>query len=95
MVSFVYLRNEFSRAFASELFVPGYCVHEAFSLSEAVWLCTQQHLGIVVIADNFEDPETGRLQSSYITMSLKPDLTVKDFLWELALLLPEQLTVAC
>jgi hypothetical protein len=58
MLSFVYLRSEESRPLASELLVPGYQIHEALSISEAVRLCTQKHLGIIVIADKLEAPET-------------------------------------
>jgi CheY-like chemotaxis protein len=46
----------------SDLLVPGYHVHEAFSASEAVWLCTGQHLGIIAIADNIDDTETEQLR---------------------------------
>ncbi|HEY5030004.1 MAG TPA: hypothetical protein VIK39_16470 [Candidatus Angelobacter sp.] len=69
-------------------------IHEAFSVSEAVWLCTQQHLGMVIIADNLEDPETAELQRRFNTLSLKPETTVKELLWELALMLPGESAAA-
>ena len=92
MPSFVYLRDEFSRSLASAFLVPGYHVQEAFSLSEAVWICTQQHLGIVVIADNVKDPEIEQLRERFVIFSMKPNTSVRELLWKLAL--PEESAAA-
>jgi hypothetical protein len=90
MQSFVYLRDELSRPLTSAFFVPGYHFQEAFSVSEAVWICTQQHLGIVIIADNFQDSETEQLERRYISRRLKPETTAEELLGELELMLYER-----
>jgi len=89
MISFVYLRNQASISLASELQASGYHVHDAYSVSEAVWLCTQQHLGIIVIGDNLEQAEIAQLQGRPFTFRLNSKATVKDLLSELELVMPD------
>lgn len=87
MISFVYLRTEASRSLAGEIPLLGSHIQEAFSVSEAVWLCTQHHLGIIVVAENFEETETRQLRERFVIVTLKPDTTVSELLWKL--MLPE------
>lgn len=95
MVSFVYLKNESSRSLACELATSVYKVYEALSVAEAVWLCTQQHLGAIVVAGNLEDSDTAQLPDCFITLRLRPDLTVHQILWELARLFQGESAAAC
>jgi hypothetical protein len=88
------LRNEASRSLDSELLVPGYHIHEALSISEAIWLCIQRHLGIIVVAANLEDLETMQLHALYTIFRLKPDITAHELVRELALMLPEESAAA-
>lgn len=71
MTSFVYLRNADSRPLSGEQLVSSYHVHEAYSVSEAVWLCTQKHLGTIVVAENVECSEVSELENCYATFCLK------------------------
>jgi hypothetical protein len=83
MISFVYLRNAASRSLLSEHLEPGYHFHEAFSVSEAVWLCTQKHLGTIVIAENLECSEVSEIENCYATFCLDPHITVNELLCHL------------
>jgi hypothetical protein len=83
MISFVYLRNALSHSLANEMLVRGLHSEEAFSVSEAVWLCTQHHIGIFVIADNFEDREKLKLRQRFRVVDLKPGMTARELLWKL------------
>jgi hypothetical protein len=84
MIAFVYLRNAGSRSLLSEQLVAGYHIHEAFTVFEAVWLCTQQHLGIIVIADNLECSEVSQVNNHYVTLRLTPQTTMKELFCHLA-----------
>lgn len=84
MTSFVYLRNEASHSLANEILLLGSHIEEAFSISEAVWLCTQHHIGIVVVAYNFEDPESLELRQRFLVVDMKPDTTARELLLQLA-----------
>ena len=84
MISFVYLRNAASRPLLSEQLVPSYHIHEAYSVSEAVWLCTQKHLGTIVVAENVECSEVSELENCYAMFCLKSHTTVKELLYQLA-----------
>jgi hypothetical protein len=84
MTPFVYLRNATSRSLESEHLSPGYHIHEAFTVSEAVWLCTQQHLGMIVIADNLDYPEVSELERRFAMFCLKPHTTINELLCHLA-----------
>jgi ABC-type nitrate/sulfonate/bicarbonate transport system ATPase subunit len=77
--------NDLVRIF-EKLFVPfarGYHVCEAFSVSEAVWLCTQNHIGIIVVAHDFEDPEKVELRKRFVVFNLKPSTTIRELRWHL------------
>lgn len=95
MVSFVYLKNDSSRGLAGELATSVYKVYEALSVAEAVWLCTQQHLGTIVVASNLEHSETAQLPDCFVTLRLRPDATVHQILWELARLFQGESATAC
>jgi hypothetical protein len=82
MTSFVYLRNADSRSLLSEQLVSSDHIHEAFSVSEAVWLCTQKHLGTIVIAENLECSEVSELENCYALLCLKA-LTMNEVLCHL------------
>jgi hypothetical protein len=84
MISFVYLRNANSRSLQNEQCAPDYHVHEAFTASEAVWLCTEQHLGMIVVADNLECAEVSQLKNHYAMFCLKPHTTVNELLCRLS-----------
>lgn len=83
MTSFVYLRNAASRSLLSEHLVPSYHIHEAFSVSEAVWLCTQKHLGTIVVAENVECSEMAELENCYDLFCLNAHTTVNELLYHL------------
>jgi hypothetical protein len=82
MISFVCLRNESSRSPVERLGV-GYHIYEAFSVSEAVWLCTQHHIGIIVVAHDLEDPEKVELRKRFVVFNLKPNTTIRELRWHL------------
>jgi hypothetical protein len=83
MISFVYLRNAASHSLAHEILLRGSHIEEAFNVSEAVWLCTQHHIGIIVIADNFRDPGTVELRKRFVVFNLKPNTTIRELRWHL------------
>lgn len=80
MITFVYLRNDNSRTLQNEYVEQGYHVHEAFSASEAVWICTQNHLGIIVIADNVETSEVSQLKDHHTIFCLKGHTTMDELI---------------
>jgi hypothetical protein len=84
MTPFVYLRNATSRSLLSEHLSPGYHIHEAFTVSEAIWLCTQQHLGMIVIADNLDCQEVAEIKNCFAMFCLKPHTTINELLCHLA-----------
>jgi hypothetical protein len=82
MISFVCLRNESSGSPVDRLGA-GYHICEAFSVSEAAWLCTQHHIGIIVVAHDFEDPEKMELRKRFVVFNLKPHTTIQELSWHL------------
>ena len=90
MKSLVYLRDESSRSPVERLGA-GYHICEAFSVSEAVWLCTQHHIGIIVVAHDFKDPERVELRKRFVVFDLKSNTTIRELRWHLT---PEASAVA-
>jgi hypothetical protein len=84
MISFVYLRNANSRTLQNEHVEQGYHVHEAFTTSEAVWICTQNHLGMIVIADNIECSEVSQLKDHHAIFCLKAHTTMNELICHLS-----------
>jgi ABC-type nitrate/sulfonate/bicarbonate transport system ATPase subunit len=82
MISFVCLRNESSRS-PVEPFGSGYHIYEAFTVSEAVWLCTKHHIGVVIVAHDFKDPERVELRKRFVVFNLKPNTTLQELRWHL------------
>lgn len=64
----------------------GFCVHEAVSVSEIMYLCEHHPIDVVMIA---HDVETfGDIQQTRITIRLKETATVGEIVWELTNLFP-------
>jgi hypothetical protein len=96
MVSLVYLTPDGPTSpLMIELMLAGYHSHEAHGVSEAIWLCTQKRIGVIVIASTFDDPGLDELQRRYVTLKLKPETTLQALVWELALRIPGDSAAAC
>ncbi len=65
-----------------------YRVFEAASVSEVLYLCENESVDVVVISPEVDDPDVIQAQLRRITITLKPEATVKDLVWELTLLFP-------
>jgi hypothetical protein len=90
MTSFVCLRNQSSPSLVERL-GSSYHICEAFSVSEAIWLCTQHHIGIVIVAHDFKDPEKLELRKRFVVFNLKPTTTIRELRWHLT---PEVMAAA-
>lgn len=64
--------------------------HEALAVSEALYLCEQGQVDVIVIGPNVDDPDPSRRNYHHITLHLKPEATAKDVIWELSKLFPDR-----
>lgn len=83
LLSVVYLTDDLADPLCRKLREAGHLVSEAFSVDEALWLCSQYRASIVVISAKFRDPKLFELQQRYSTIKLVVD-TLEDTLAELA-----------
>jgi hypothetical protein len=61
-------------------------VYEALALSEVFFLA-EEHPGLIVVIDaTIEEKAAHEVQTTLITLRLKPRATADDVIWELALL---------
>lgn len=88
MLSIVYLTTRAPSQLASDLTLSGYTFWEALAVSEVLYLCEQHNVDVVVIAPDVEDSDVIEVQMRRMTLTLKPDATVKDVMWEQAQLFP-------
>jgi hypothetical protein len=86
LITIAYLTNLSPSKLGDELMLKEFCVHEAVSVSEIMYLCEHYPIDVVMIA---HDVETfGEIQQKQITMKLKPIATVGEIVWELTNLFP-------
>jgi hypothetical protein len=90
VASLVYLTTRAPSKFAEELMLAGHQVHEALAVSEALYLCEQGPVDVIVIAPDVEDPDLVEAQLHHITIRMKPEGTAKELVWELSQLFPQQ-----
>ena len=83
MVSLVYLAARASEEACCELRRAGYQVTEAFSVPEALWLCSQHYAETVVISAEFTDSAVIEVYRRYYTVQLKTDAHPQDIFTEL------------
>jgi hypothetical protein len=87
LLSVVYLAHDAHGApdsFCRDLRNGGNRVIEAFSVHEALWLCTQHYLSTVIVSATFGDHQLHELRQRYVTIKLKHDTRSSDVLGELA-----------
>jgi hypothetical protein len=83
MISVVYLTATSDEPGCRDLSVLECQVLEAFSIAEAIWLCTQRCASVVVISSSFEDqPELSQLEQHFATIRLGRASSPKDYLRE-------------
>lgn len=88
MASVVYLTTRAPSQMAADLTLAGVTVWEALAVSEVLYLCEHEHVAVVVIGADVDDPELVEVQMRHATMRLKQSATAGDVLWELTHLLP-------
>lgn len=90
MLSFVYLAHDAHDAHGApdsvcrDLRKGGNTIVEAFSVHEAVWLCTQHHVSTVIVSASFDDRQLHDLRQRYVTIKLKHDTRSSDVLGQMA-----------
>lgn len=87
MLSLVYLAHGSlgaSDPVCRDLRQGGNTIVEAFSVHEALWLCSQHHISTVVISAEFDDHQLHELSQRYVTIQLKFDASSRDVLGKLA-----------
>jgi ABC-type nitrate/sulfonate/bicarbonate transport system ATPase subunit len=70
-----------------QLMLAGYKVIEALWADEILQLLETEHIYVVVITHDIDDPEVPELQRKLTTLRLEPQATAKDLVWELSQLL--------
>lgn len=86
MAAVVYLTSRAPSRFAEGLILAGVSVREALDVSEVLFVCEHEHIDVVMIAPDVEDPDLAEVQMRHATMRLKPDVTPADVVLELSLL---------
>jgi hypothetical protein len=92
MASVVYLTNRAPAKLTDDLIVAGHRAWECLSVSEALYICEQQWVDVVVIAPDVEDADVVETHLRHFTIRLKPEATAKELIWELSNLFPGQTT---
>jgi hypothetical protein len=90
VASLVYLTTRSNSKLADELMLAGHRVKEALSVSEALFVCENEPVDVVVIAADVEDPDMIEAQMRRVTIKLKPEATVRELLWLLTDLFPDE-----
>jgi len=71
MLSIVYLSSTPSEALCWDRCLGEYQIFEAFTIAEAIWLCTQCCTSFLVISAGFQDcAELSQLEQQYSTIRL-------------------------
>lgn len=92
MASIVLLETRAPSKMAGDLTLAGYKAFEALAASEALALCKNGRIDVIVIAADVADPDVAEVQRRYMTIRLKPEATSKDLIWELSQLFPDPTT---
>lgn len=69
---------------ADELNEAGYRVLEALEIAELMYLFEHERAELVIIAPDVDEAETMAVQQRWCTITLKPEATSQDVLWELS-----------
>jgi hypothetical protein len=86
--SIVLLTTQAPDPLAAELMLAGFKVTEALWADEVLQLLETEHIDVVVITHDVEDPELPEVQARLTTLRLQPNATAKDLIWELSQLFP-------
>lgn len=89
MRSLVYLTTRVPSRLAADLGQAGYKVFEALEVAQVLHFCEHQDIDAVVIGEDVSDPDVIEVQLRGITLTLKPETTMKDLVWELSSLFPD------
>lgn len=89
MLSLIYLANRAPTEIATELGTAGYRVWEALSVSEVLHLCEHEQVDVIVIAPDMQSDAIIPLRLKQIAISLEPQATAKDLIWQLEQLFPK------
>jgi hypothetical protein len=92
MASVVYLTSRAPAKLTDDLIVAGHRAWECLSVSEALYICEQQWVDVVVIAPDVEDADVVETHLRHFTIRMKPEASAKELIWELSKLFPEQTT---
>src|SRR5258708_2021793 len=90
MATIAYLTNRAPAKFTDDLIRAGYRVFEALEVSQVLPLCETESIDAVIIGGEIDDPEVVEAQMRIITLKMTPATTVKELVWELVHLFPDQ-----
>ena len=93
MRSVVYLTTRAPSRVATDLEMAGYRVFEALDVSEVLHLCEHHNIDVIVIGADITDPDLIEVQLRQMTIKLNAETTVKDLVWQLSELFPDQLRI--
>ena len=84
MRTIAFLTKRLPSEIADELNQAGYRVLEALEIAELIYLFEHEGVDIVIIAPDVDETETIAVQQRWRTITLKPEATSQDILWELS-----------
>jgi hypothetical protein len=84
MAAVVLLTTRAPSKLTDDLALAGHRAWECLSVSEALYLCENENVDVIVIAPDIEDPDLAEAQLHYVTIRMKPEATAMELIWELS-----------